>query len=215
MAPPRHFALPETQLQAGRDADLLLDEVDAGDRLCDRMLDLESGIDLEKVEITIVEDELDCSRIDVSRGTNGADRGLAHRRTQLRVYRRRWRLFHDLLMAPLDRAFALAQMDRVAVAVADDLDLDVARLADVPLHVDSRVAERRPRRLGAALDRRDEVFLRLDHLHADAATAARRLDHHRESDRLRGGKCRRCIDGAAARSDRHPVSHGELARRHL
>src|SRR5260370_23958608 len=104
--------------------------------------------------------------IDISRGTSGADRGLAHFGSQLCIHRRRRRLFHDLLMASLDRALALAQVDRVALAVADDLDLDMARLAGVPLHVDGRVAECRPRRLGPAFDRRNEALLPLDHLHA-------------------------------------------------
>ena len=43
-------------------------------------------------------------------------------------------------MAALDRALALAQVHRVAVAVADDLDLDVPRVADIALEVDRRVA---------------------------------------------------------------------------
>jgi hypothetical protein len=42
----------------------------------------------------------------------------------------RGRLLDDLLVAPLDRAFALAEIDRVAVAVGEHLDLDMARLGD-------------------------------------------------------------------------------------
>jgi hypothetical protein len=45
-------------------------------------------------------------------------------------------------MAALDRTLALAQVYCVAVAVADDLDLDVPRLAHVALDVDRRIAER-------------------------------------------------------------------------
>jgi hypothetical protein len=37
--------------------------------------------------------------------------------------------FQHLLVAALQRAVALAQMDGVALAVAEDLDLDVARVA--------------------------------------------------------------------------------------
>ena len=51
------------------------------------------------------------------------------------------RLFPDLLVAALQRAVALAEMDGLAVAVADHLDLDVARLAEIFLHVDGVVAE--------------------------------------------------------------------------
>ncbi len=38
------------------------------------------------------------------------------------------RFFDHLLVAALDGALALVQVDHVAVAVAQDLDLDVARL---------------------------------------------------------------------------------------
>jgi len=62
-------------------------------------------------------------------------------------------------MPALDRAFALAQVDGVAVAVADDLDLDMPRLADVALDVDRRIAECRPGRLGAAFDSRRQLVL--------------------------------------------------------
>jgi hypothetical protein len=38
------------------------------------------------------------------------------------------RLFPDLLVAALQRTVALAEMDRIAFAVAENLDLDVAGL---------------------------------------------------------------------------------------
>ena len=49
---------------------------------------------------------------------------------QLRMlqHHRRRALLNHLLMTPLDGAFALAQMNHVAVMVAQDLDFDVARL---------------------------------------------------------------------------------------
>jgi len=78
----------------------------------------------------------------------------------------------------LDRAFALAEVNRVAVRVADDLDLDVSRPADVALDVDRGVAEGRARRLRAALDGGRQLALGLHHLHPDPASPARWLDHH-------------------------------------
>ena len=58
----------------------------------------------------------------------------------LRDQRRR-ALFHHLLMAALDGAFALAQVDHVAVAIAEQLDFDVARALDQLLDVDFGIAE--------------------------------------------------------------------------
>jgi hypothetical protein len=52
------------------------------------------------------------------------------------VQRGRGRFFPDLLVAALQRAVALAEMDRVALAVAEDLDLDMAGLAEVFLDID-------------------------------------------------------------------------------
>jgi hypothetical protein len=49
----------------------------------------------------------------------------------------------------LNRAIALAEVDTVAVAIDDDLDLDVAALVEPPLQVQRVVAEGRPC-LGAA-----------------------------------------------------------------
>ena len=44
-------------------------------------------------------------------------------------------------MAPLQRAFPLAQVDQVAVLVAQDLDLDVARILDQLLDIHLAAAE--------------------------------------------------------------------------
>jgi hypothetical protein len=53
----------------------------------------------------------------------------------------RGRLLDDLLVAALDGAVALAEVDDVAVAVGEDLHLDVARVGQVALEVDRRVGE--------------------------------------------------------------------------
>ena len=45
-------------------------------------------------------------------------------------------------MAALQRTVALAQMDRVAVAVAEHLEFDMARIAEIFFEIDGVVAER-------------------------------------------------------------------------
>ena len=100
------------------------------------------------------------------------------------VERRRRGLLEDLLMAPLQGAVALAEMDRIALAVAENLDLDVARLGEIFLDVDLVVAEGG---LGFGARRRRaraEVGRRVRDLHAASAAAGRRLDQHREAHRL-------------------------------
>jgi hypothetical protein len=57
------------------------------------------------------------------------------------VEERRRRLLDHLLVAALDRALALAEVDDVAVLVGQHLDLDVARLLDELLDEHAVVAE--------------------------------------------------------------------------
>jgi hypothetical protein len=59
----------------------------------------------------------------------------------MRRHQRRRRFLDHLLMPALHGTFALAQMHHVAVMVAEDLDLDVARVFDQLLDVNAAVAE--------------------------------------------------------------------------
>ena len=53
-------AIGESQRFAGRDADHLFDQVDPGDQLGDRMLDLKTGVHLQEIKRFILAgDELD------------------------------------------------------------------------------------------------------------------------------------------------------------
>jgi hypothetical protein len=93
-------------------------------------------------------------------------------------------LLDDLLIAPLDRAFALEQVDDIAVLVAQHLDLDVARALDELLDEDPVVAEAG---LGLGADGREallDVLAMPGDADALAAAAGRGLDHHRIADLL-------------------------------
>ncbi len=134
---------------AGRDADLLAHDVDPGDELRDRVLDLEPAVDLDEVEGAVrADEELERAGVPVADRLAGAlDRRL-HRLARLRVERGRRRLLDELLVAALDRALALAEREDTPRAVAEHLDLDVAGGRHELLDVDVTVAERRLR-LGA------------------------------------------------------------------
>ena len=83
-------------------------------------------------------------------------------------------------MAALQGALALEQVDRGAVAVAGDLDLDVAHLRQVALDDQLAAAERLRRLAHRALDARLDVVGALDHRHAATAAAGDRLQQHRQ-----------------------------------
>ena len=91
----------------------------------------------------------------------------------------------QLLVAALDRAFALAEVDDGAVVIAEDLDLDVARVLDVLLDVDVAEPERRLRLPLRRLQRRAHLTRRADDAHAAPAAAGDRLDDHREAQLAR------------------------------
>ncbi len=113
-----------------------------------------------------------------------------HRRLAHPVAQRRGRapgagFLDQLLVAALDRAVALAQVDHLAVRVAHDLDLDVARV----LRGTSRRRPRRCRRRRAPRSAPGRTSAAnssgvVRDAHSLAAAAGRGLDDDRETDLL-------------------------------
>src|SRR5712691_8488483 len=75
----------------------------------------------------------------MARASRSAARG--YLLPELVVERRRRRLLDELLVPPLERELALAEVDVVAVMVGDDLDLDVASLGEEALEEHCPAAE--------------------------------------------------------------------------
>ena len=181
-------ALLHRQRLPGGHLDLLPDQVHSGDHLGDRVLDLDPGVHLHEPEpAVVVQQELDRTRAPVPQRLGAPQRDLAQLLAQSRVDRRRRGLLDELLVPPLYRAVPLAEVHGVAVLVADDLYLDMARRGKVALEVDRAVPQRCP---GAGPGRR----VRVAHVgelgyHADAPPTATgyRLENDRVADLLGGG----------------------------
>ena len=122
-----------------------------------------------------VDHELDRAGAAIALLGGERDRGRAHGAPGLFGQLGRRRLLDDLLIAALDRAVALEQVHGAAVAEAEHLDLDVARLGDEALEVDGAVAERALGHLLGRLDHAAQLLGLVDPLHADAAAAAAAL----------------------------------------
>ena len=134
-------------------ADLLAHDVDAGDHLGHAVLDLHAGVHLQEEVLAVREQAFDRAGAAVATARAAATAISPRRSRSAGSTRGRGRLLDQLLVAALDRAVALAEVDDVAVAVGEDLDLDVARVGQVALEVDGRVGEELLALAGRALER--------------------------------------------------------------
>ncbi|MND43741.1 hypothetical protein D3C80_345610 [compost metagenome] len=184
----RHLFLGDGQGLATGDADLPGHQVEAGDGFGDRVLHLQAGVHLHEEEVaTLVQQEFHGAGTDVADGLGGAHGGLAHGPAQFRREAGGRRFFHHLLVAALDRAVALVEVQAVAVAVGEHLDFHVARLEDVFLHQHARVAEGG---LGFTLGGGQglgQFAFPFHYFHALAATAGGGLQQHRVADAFGAG----------------------------
>ena len=177
--------LAQAERRAAGDADHLGDQIDPGDTFRQRMLDLDAGVHLDEIETLgfVVIEIFDRAGAAITDRTGQRDRAVAQFAPCLRRECRRRRLLPHLLPAPLQRAFALEAVHRLA-AVAEDLHLDMARAGNHLFQVKIAVAEggeRLGRRLGG---QRFEVGRVLGDADAASTAAGSRLDHYRKADRF-------------------------------
>jgi hypothetical protein len=176
---------------AGAELHHPFDDVDAGHRLGDAVLDLQSRIDLEEEEFLgpCVDDELHRTRRAVRGGGRDAAGRCQQRRTHLGPQVRCWSLFDHLLVAPLQRAVTLSQRDHLTESVAEDLYFDVARVGDVALEEDACIREVGQCQSLHRVERGAQGAGVGAHLHADATATGAALEHHRIADALGGAQC--------------------------
>ena len=144
---------------------------------------LQACIHFHEVEFTVlVEQEFQCAGALIANRFDRVDRNCTHAHPQIRGDLRRRRFFDQLLVPPLHRAVAFAEMDGIAEGVAEYLNFDMAGIDDRALQDNGGVAER-ALRLGSrtAQGTRDGCCIR-DQPHATPAAAGNGLDHHGEAD---------------------------------
>ena len=152
------------------------------------MLDLQAGVHFQKIKsVRLVEQKLDRASPHIIDRLRRLDRRRAHLLAQFWRHDRTGRFLDHLLVPPLYRAVALAEMDSVALAVGKNLYLDMARLDDGffqnQLAIAKGVFRFRPRQL----DRVGDIAEIMDQPHAAATAASGGLDHQRHADFLRFG----------------------------
>src|SRR5271169_1781252 len=130
------FSLTVAERGAGGDAQLLAHDVDAADHLADRMLDLQPGIHLDKEEFAVLAQEFEGADAAVADVAQRGDGKRAEPVALARVERRGRSFLEDLLMGALQGAVALAEVNHPALAIAENLDLDVPRPLEPAFEID-------------------------------------------------------------------------------
>src|ERR1700733_5587954 len=118
-----HIALAEFKIAAGGNANLLEDQIDIRDHLSDRMLDLDAGIHFDEIELAVFVEELDGADTEILDLAHCRGNGFTHLVARRCIEGRGRTFFPYLLVAPLQRAIALAEMNGAAPAVTEHLDL--------------------------------------------------------------------------------------------
>ena len=215
----RHAALGGADARAGGDAQLRLDEVDAGGAFGDRVLNLDAGVDLDEVEAAAVRilQEFHRAGVLVGGGARDVERHRAQPGSLLRLQKHRRAALDHLLVAPLRGAVALEQVHQRAVRVAEHLHLDVAGAAHQLLRIHRVIAKPGERLAARGGEQLRELRLALHHARAAPAAAPAGLEHHRVADLRHRARALECIvrQRPGRRHHRHTGRHGERARGHL
>ena len=170
--------LAEVDFVTGGDQKLLLYEIDARDFFRDGMLNLESGVHFQKVEVfVLVHEELDSASRVISAGLSKLDGLGPHFMSCHFVHGGRRRFLNHLLVSPLHRALPFWQVDVVALLVTKNLELDVARVLNVFFDENPAVAERRNGFFLGKLESLNGLFITICNSHTFSTTTCARFNH--------------------------------------
>ena len=121
---------------------LLFDQVESNDLFGDGVLHLQSGVHLQKIVVALsVHQKFDRPGTDITDRFGCSDCRCPHALSQFVRQKGRGTLLDYLLMATLDRALPIVQMEDIAMLISQDLKLYVMRLFDVFFDIDRCVAK--------------------------------------------------------------------------
>nr|KEP22625.1 hypothetical protein DA06_18635 [Georgenia sp. SUBG003] len=169
------------ELLAGGEAQLLTHEVDPGDLLAHRVLDLQARVDLEEGDRPVdADEELAGARTDVAGLLQDRPRRLDELALLLGGEERCRGLLDELLVPTLQRAVARGDHDDVAGGVGQALGLDVAGPVEEPLDEALPAAERRGGLADGGVEQLGDLLAGAGDLQAAAAAAVGGLDRDRQ-----------------------------------
>ena len=203
---------------AVRHAQLPFDQIETGDRVGHRVLDLQPRVHLHEEEVAVrIEQEFDRAGAHVIDGSCQRDSGRAEFLARSGVDGRRGGFLDQLLVAPLHRTVALAEMHDTAVLVGEHLHLNVARAGERAFEQEASVAERVFGLRARGFQRGGKLAFAAHEPHAAPAATGRGLDHHRIADRVRRrSECAVALVGpVVTRNDRYTGAARDALRLRL
>ena len=169
--------LLEAQRFPGGNPDLFSYQIQTGNPLGNRMLNLEASVDFQKIEFPIVvEDELHGSGIVITGGSGHGQRGPGHLLPQGLGHGWRGSLFDYFLIAALNGAFPFAKMDDIPGSVTKNLDFHMTGTFEKTLDIHRAFGKGR---FGFALRRRqglDQLGFLAHNAHSFPATTRGRFN---------------------------------------
>ena len=163
-------------------------EINAGDLLGDRMLDLNAGVHLDEEPLFFIHvvEKLDRTGIVVANALRQPHGGIAKIPAYALVERHRWRDLDHHLVTPLHRAIPLVQVEHISVAVSHNLHLDMLRLWNVFFEEHGGISKS-PLGLTLCLIQQVGQILPPRHnTHPTTASPKGSFDDQREADFFRG-----------------------------
>ena len=166
-----------------------LDQIDAGHHFGYRMLDLQAGIDFEKVELIArrVVDEFDGTGRLIGDGFTEAFGGGQQCRAGSFGQVGRRGFFDHFLIAPLQAAITLAERHHLTPAIAKNLHFDMAGVIDKALQKDPAIAEKARTHAGHCLECFDQRVFVGAALQANPAATGGAFEHDGIADALSRG----------------------------
>src|SRR5699024_927572 len=187
MAANVNFFLLDRQRWNGSDTQLFFDQVNAGDHFGIRMFYLNTGVHFDEIELAVFEQELESTCAAIADINTRFSTTFADVATQFRGNARCWRFFDHFLVAALHGAVTFRQIDSVALTVSQYLNLDVARIFQVFLHVNHIVAESSFRFRTGHGDGLCQFSVTAYYTHGTTAAAAGGFDNHRVTNAFCNG----------------------------
>ena len=200
-------------------ADLRLDDVQAGDHFGHGMLDLDARIDFDEIEFPAIaiHQEFHRAGADIIGRLADAQRRLRHVAARLVGNPGGGGALDHFLVAALDGAVALEQMHQIAVMVAQDLHFDMAGPGDELFEIDFVFAESSLGFTPCHAHSFNDAIRIGQRAHATSAAAPAGFQHHGIADAL--GQLfhgfRIVGQRRGGRHHRHFVGDGEISGRNL